>query len=61
MDHTQMTPLGVRVWLCVRVCVCDNDTHAYHFGLLVDLTTGAIPSLYRLLVLEKFTTLKMTL
>ena len=33
----------------------------YHFGLLVDFTTGDMPSLYRLLVLEKLTTLKMTL
>lgn len=37
------------------------NEHTHHLGLLVDLTTGDMPSLYRLLVLEKFTTLKMTL
>ncbi len=35
--------------------------HTYHFDRLVDLTTGDMPSLYKLLVLEKLTTLKMTL
>lgn len=33
----------------------------YHLGRLVDFTTGDMPSLYRLLVLLKFTMLKMTL
>ena len=40
--------------MCVCVCV-------YQLGREVDLTSGVIPSLYRLLVLLKFTTLKITL
>lgn len=38
-----------------------NVSATHHLGRLVDLTTGDMPSLYRLLVLEKLTTLKMTL
>lgn len=46
------------MYMSYNVSVCIS---VYHLGRLVDFTTGAIPSLYKLLVLLKFTMLKITL
>jgi len=57
---------GIKAWkaqwwtACRWRCdICRG--YEYHLGRLVDFTTGDIPSLYRLLVLLKFTMLKITL
>lgn len=57
---------GIKAWkaqwwtVCRWRCdICRG--YEYHLGRLVDFTTGDIPSLYRLLVLLKFTMLKITL